>query len=85
VQPEPAKPKKRHSLSVWNGDNLTKAIFVDGEDEAEPLIQKSDPRPERPPTAPAASPAASPAAPEKQSPSSPPEPPKPGKRGAGRQ
>jgi pilus assembly protein CpaB len=43
---EPIKRKKPHSLTVMNGDSITKAVFLDEEDgEITTQIQKSDAEP----------------------------------------
>jgi len=89
VAAEPPKPKKRHSLIVLNGDSVTKAVFIDGED-GEPEIQRNDvgeSRPTRPAAKPAADKSAAPdkAASDDPAPAPSPETPRPGKKGIGKQ
>lgn len=84
--PEPVvKPPKKHTLTVINGDSITRAVFLDrGEDEPETLIEKSDPEPRPGQAAPA--PAAGKAAPgpEQAPPAPAPEAPKPAAKPQGR-
>jgi pilus assembly protein CpaB len=86
VHTEPAKPKKRHSLLVWNGDSLTKAVFIDGEDE--PVIHRDDPEAppaSRPATKPAADKSAAPDKSGHEDPTPSPETPRPRTKGAAKQ
>lgn len=76
---EQPKPRKKHTLIVWNGDSQTKAVYLEGDpDDYEAQIQKSeaDPRPEKAsaPAQPTPGPGPAPA----------PEKPKPAKRQGGK-